>query len=199
MPKGKPMDAEPEQVRSQGCGRKRHRLPLEKGTSTAGKYFPAGFSLLRRKKRGVKSKAMSQNMGAKRPEEEHVNDVQLSPMGSDGEKMMQAIEAGNMIAVLSKNEIMYTFLYRKQYQCFIHPIGSEEGRHKGWEINERNRAMLKQLPSAADQLFEIKFKPDMDFMGVMVAAEQGIVRFLDSIGQLPADDVDFMTPYEPAE
>ena len=36
-------------------------------------------------------------------------------------------------------------------------------------------------------------------MGVMVAAEQGIVRFLDAIGQLPADDVDFMTPYEGEE
>ena len=30
-------------------------------------------------------------------------------------------------------------------------------------------------------------------MGVMQAAENGIVAFLDSIGQLPADDVDFMT------
>ena len=134
-----------------------------------------------------------------RPEGEHENDVRLSPMGSDGEKMMQSIEDGNMIAVLSKNEIMYTFLYRNEYQCFIHPIGAEEGRHKGWEINERNRAMLKQLPSAADQLFEIRFGPEMDFMGVMVAAEQGIVRFLDAIGQLPADDVDFMTPYEGEE
>ena len=55
-----------------------------------------------------------------RPEGEHESDVRLSPMGSDGEKMMQSIEDGNMIAVLSKNEIMYTFLYRNEYQCFIH-------------------------------------------------------------------------------
>ena len=29
-------------------------------------------------------------------------------------------------------------------------------------------------------------------MGVMVAAEQGIIEFLDLIGQLPAEDHDFM-------
>lgn len=141
---------------------------------------------------------MSQNESTKRPEndEEQPGKVSLSPMGSDGENMMKSIESGNMVGILSGNEIMYTFLYRNEYQCFIHPLDAPEGRHKGWEINERNRAMLKQLPSAADQMFEIKFAPDMDFMGVMVAAEQGIIRFLDAIGQLPAEDVDFMTPYE---
>ena len=32
----------------------------------------------------------------------------------------------------------------------------------------------------------------MDFMGVMVGAEQGIVNFLNTLGQLPGQDVDFM-------
>lgn len=78
------------------------------------------------------------------------------------------------------------------FQTFIHPIGSEEGRHKAWEMNERNRAMLKNLDSTADQLFEIKFGKEMDFMGVMVGAEQGIVNFLHTLGQYPGEDVDFM-------
>ena len=125
-------------------------------------------------------------------EADHSNDVRIGPLGKDGEKMMKSIEKGNMIAVLSGTEIMYTFLFRNQYQCFIHPIGAEEGRHRAWEVNERNRAMLKNLDSAADQLFEIEFAPDMDFMGVMVAAEKGIYNFLCSIGETPGEDVDFM-------
>ena len=118
--------------------------------------------------------------------------VEIGPLGKDGEKMMKSIEAGNMVAVLSGTEIMYTFIYNNMYQCFIHPIGEPEGRHKPWEINERNRAMLKNLDSTADQLFEIKFGSSMDFMGVMVAAEQGIFNFLSSIGQTPGEDIDFM-------
>lgn len=118
--------------------------------------------------------------------------VRIGPLGKEGDKLIRTIKAGNMVAILSKGEIMYTFIYRKQYQCFIHPIGSNEGRHKSWDMDERNTAMIKNLTSVADQLFEVEFEPDMDFMGVMVAAEQGIVNFLNSVGQLPADDYDFM-------
>lgn len=126
-------------------------------------------------------------------EKGHDNDVRIGALEKDGEKMMKAMEDGCMIAVLSGMEIMYTFIYRGQYQCFIHKLDGEEGRFKSWEMNERNRAMIKNLPSAADQLFEIKYKPDMDYMGVMVAAEKGIIRFLDYIGALPAEDSDFMS------
>ena len=122
--------------------------------------------------------------------------IEIGPLGKDGEKMMKSIEAGNMVAILSGVEIMYTFIYRKKYQCFIHPIGEDEGRHRAWDINEKNRAMIKNLDSAADQLFEIKFGKNMDFMGVMVAAERGIYNFLCSIGQTPGEDVDFMSALE---
>lgn len=125
-------------------------------------------------------------------EKGHENDVQIGALEKDGEQMLKVMEEGGMVAVLSGMEVMYTFIYRNQYQCFIHKFDAEEGRHKGWEMNERNRAMLKNLPSAADQLFEVRFKPGMDYVGVMMAAETGIIRFLDYIGALPAEDQDFM-------
>ena len=126
-------------------------------------------------------------------EQGHENDVRIGAIEKDGDQLMKVLEDGGMVAVLSGMEIMYTFIYRNQYQCFIHKFDAEEGRRKSWEMNERNRAMLKNLPSAADQLFEIKFRPDMNLMGVMVAAERGIINFLDYIGALPAEDTDFMS------
>ena len=97
-----------------------------------------------------------------------------------------------MVGVLSKNEIMYVFTFQNEYQCFIHPLDAEEGRRKAWPVNERNTAMLKNLASLADQLFEITPKEGMDPMGVMVSAERGIISYLDATGQLPAEDFDFM-------
>ena len=126
-------------------------------------------------------------------EQGHENDVRIGAIEKDGDQLMKVLEDGGMVAVLSGMEIMYTFIYNNQYQCFIHKFDAEDGRRKSWEMNERNRAMLKNLPSAADQLFEIKFKPDMNLMGVMVAAERGIINFLDYIGALPAEDTDFMS------
>jgi hypothetical protein len=123
----------------------------------------------------------------------HDNDVEIGPLGKDdGNKIINSIRSGNMVAVLSGMEIMYVFLFRGEYQCFIHPMDGPEGRHKAWPVNDRNTAMLKNLNSTADQLFEIRFKPTMDFMGVMVAAERGIINFLDYFGMLPAEDTDFM-------
>ena len=130
---------------------------------------------------------------------DHKNDVMIGALEKDGEKMMQVIENGGMVDIVSGMEIMYTFVYNNQYQCFIHKFDAPDGRRKGWEINERNRAMLKNLDSAADQLFEITFQPDMNLMGVMVAAERGIINFMDYLGILPAEDMDFMEWMNPAE
>lgn len=125
--------------------------------------------------------------------ENHADDVQLQLLEKDGEKLITALNDGHMVAVLSRMEIMYVFIFRNAYQCFIHKMDAEDGRRKSWEINERNTAMLKNLTSVADQLFEILPKPDMNVMGVMVAAERGIIAYLDATGQLPAEDQDFMS------
>ncbi len=122
--------------------------------------------------------------------------VEIGPLEKNGDKIIASIEGGNMIAILSGSEVMYVFIYRDEYQCFIHPLDAQEGRHRSFKRDDRNRAMLKNLDSTANQIFEIKFGPRMDFMGVMVAAERGIINFLDSIGQLPVDDFDFMAPLE---
>ena len=124
-------------------------------------------------------------------ERDHENDVRLGPLEKNGDKMMDRLEAGSMIAILSKNEVMYTFL-DQDYQCFIHPLDAPEGRRKTFPRDEEHRAVIKNLAHLADQIFEIEYQPGMHPMGVMVAAERGIIRFLDMIGQLPAEDHDFM-------
>ena len=125
-------------------------------------------------------------------QEKKPDQISLGPLAKDGDKLLASLEKGNMVAILSGMEIMYTLL-RGDYLCYIHPIGAEEGRAKRLPQNEQCRAVVKNLANLADQLFEVEFDQGMDVMGVMQAAENGIVAFLDSIGQLPADDVDFMT------
>lgn len=125
-------------------------------------------------------------------EEGHENDVSLGPLAKDGDKMMASLEKGNMIGILSNGEVMYTFIHQGLYRCFIHPLGAEEGRQKAFPMDTKHRAVIKNLADLADQLFEIQYHEGMHPMGVMFAAEQGIVEFLDMIGQLPMADHDFM-------
>ncbi len=126
-------------------------------------------------------------------EQKHENDVRIGALEKDGDQLLKVLDEGGMVAIVSGMEIMYVFIRNNQYQCFIHELNGEEGRYKAWDINERNRAMLSNLDSAADQLFEIRYRPEMNYMGVMVAAERGIVNFMDYIGALPVEDTDFMS------
>lgn len=130
---------------------------------------------------------------------DHSNDVRLRLMEPDSEKLIRALGNAKMVGVLSGMEVMYVMLFREQYLCFIHKFDAEEGRHRAFPVNERNTAMIKNLTSAADGLFEITAKPDMDPMGVMAAAERGIISYLDMTGRLPAEDVDFMDWQKPDE
>ena len=123
--------------------------------------------------------------------------IRLSFLDKEKANLIDSVESGNMVAVMSGLEVMYVFLYKDRYCCFIHKFDAEDGRQKSFERNPRNRAMLNNLNSAADHLFEIGFEKDMDRMGVMVAAERGIISYLDMTGQLPAEDVDFMSWQDP--
>ncbi len=124
--------------------------------------------------------------------------ISLGPLAKDGDKLLASLNKGNMVAILSGAEILYTVLQR-DYLCYIHPIGAEEGRAKRLPNNAECRAVVKNLANLADQLFEVEFQKGMDILGVMQAAEFGIIEFLDSIGELPAEDIDFLTGEAPQE
>lgn len=119
--------------------------------------------------------------------------VQLSFLDKEKANLIDNVEDGDMVAILSGMEVMYVFLYGGEYRCVIHKFDSEDARQKAFERNARNRATLNHLNSAADHLFLVKFQKGMDLVGVMVAAERGIISFLDQTGQLPAEDADFMS------
>ena len=126
------------------------------------------------------------------PDPGHKNDVRLGPLEKNGEKLLKSVQDGNMVAIVSGTEIMYVFLFRNVYNCFVHPMDAEDGKYKSFPVNERNTAMIKNLDSTADHMFEIEFDMGMDPIGVMVAAEPGIINYLDMTGNLSGPDMDFM-------
>lgn len=141
-------------------------------------------------------------MQREKNEEAHANDVQLNLLEKDGDKLLAALEEGYMAAILSEMEIMYIFL-DSGFRCYIHPIGSEEGRAKRLPYSPECRSVVKNLANLADHMFKAKPQKGMDVMGIMQAAENGILSFLSATGQMPAEDIDFMdwqnAPAEQAE
>ena len=54
--------------------------------------------------------------------ENHDNDVELRPMEKDGDKLLKALDDGKIAAIQSGLEIMYVFIMRHDYRCFIHNL-----------------------------------------------------------------------------
>ncbi len=127
---------------------------------------------------------------------DHSNDIRLSTLEQDGEKVLATLEKGSMVAIFSGHETMYIFQQGKHYLCYIHALDEPEGRAKSFPRDATHRAIIKNLASLGDQLFEVEYQPGMDRMEIMFTAEQGIVQYLDVTNQLPVEDMDFMSPYE---
>ncbi len=127
---------------------------------------------------------------------DHSNDIRLSTLEQDGEKVIKTLEKGSMVAIFSGTETMYVFIQGNYYLCYIHALDAPEGRAKSFPRDVAHRAIIKNLAALGDQLFEVEYKPGMDRMEIMFTAEQGIVQYLDVTGKLPVEDMDFMSPYE---
>ena len=42
-----------------------------------------------------------------------------------------------MVGILSKNEVLYAFVYQGMYRCFIHPLGAEAVSYTHLDVYKR--------------------------------------------------------------
>ena len=49
-------------------------------------------------------------------------ELEIGVLERDGEKMMQALSDGSMLALLVGGDVMYVFASGVMYQCFIHAL-----------------------------------------------------------------------------
>ena len=89
----------------------------------------------------------------------------------DGEKMMQALSDGSMLALLVGGDVMYVFASGVMYQCFIHALGGGNGRRKAFPIDDYNRNMIRSFAETVDH--------------VLHSSETAILGYLQEHGQLP--------------
>lgn len=112
-------------------------------------------------------------------------EIEIGVLERDGEKMMQALTNGSMLALLVGGDVMYVFASGVMFQCFIHALGGGNGRRKAFPIDEYNRNMIRSFAETVDHVFETRFDPALDIMAVMHSSETAILGYLQEHGQLP--------------
>ncbi|MDR0935629.1 MAG: hypothetical protein LBM98_02980 [Oscillospiraceae bacterium] len=120
--------------------------------------------------------------------------LQLSPVEKNGDAFMNALKAGSLLAIRSKNDFLYCVLRNKLFHLFTHTPGSPGGGQKQFPEDEKYTAVIRNLSTLCDLAIAVNFnEKEMNLYNVMASAEEAILE------TFPGDDrdadatVDFMS------
>jgi hypothetical protein len=125
--------------------------------------------------------------------------INLKILTRSGDELMDALGRGEMVAVYSKGQFLYILAFDDRFQLFSHMAGASGGGRKSFPIDEKHRAIVKNLANMSDSLYSVSFGADMNIYGVMASAEEGICARLREHGADGANevgDIEFVIPGE---
>jgi hypothetical protein len=124
--------------------------------------------------------------------------INLKILARDGNEFMDALGRGEMLAAYSKGQFLYILALDDRFQLFSHMTGAASGGRKSFPIDEKHRAVVKNLANMAESLYAVGFAADMDIYGVMASAEEAVCAMFPACGADDAGDIEFVIPGENA-
>ncbi|QDR81194.1 hypothetical protein [Sporomusa termitida] len=122
------------------------------------------------------------------------NIINLSVLPKEGDKIMQALAADNMVVARSKNDFLYILEFDDQFHLFSHSPDSPQGGQKRFSKDEKYTAIIRNLAKLADSLFSVEFDKNFNIYGVMSSAEAGIVAMFPGNDRDADGDIEFSCP-----
>jgi hypothetical protein len=122
------------------------------------------------------------------------DNIRLDILPKDGDRILDELSKGNIVAARSKNDFMYIMDDGGEYRLFSHTPGSAGGGRKIFPKNEKYTATIRSFAGMSDALFLVEFDRGMNLFGVLASAEEGI------LSMFPGDDrdadgvVEFLVP-----
>jgi hypothetical protein len=121
--------------------------------------------------------------------------IDLKILAREEGALFAALARGEMAAARSEGHFLYILASNGRFLLFSHTAGAASGGKKSFPIDEKHRAVVKNLANVADALYSIGFDAGMDLYGVMASAEGAICALSPERGD---DDVTFVIPGEDA-
>lgn len=123
-----------------------------------------------------------------------MEEICLSKLPKDGDRMLEELEKGNMVIVRSKNHFIYILDFDGAFHMFSHFTSAPGGGQKQFPKDEKHIATVRKLADLSDHVYMAEFDKSLNLYGVMATAEDGILHLY------PGDDrdsdgvVEFMIP-----
>jgi len=124
------------------------------------------------------------------------NNIKLDVLPKDGNRILEELAKGNMVAARSKNDFMYVLDDGGEYRLFSHTPGTPTGGRNSFPKNEKHIAIIKSFAEISDALFLIEFDRKMNLFGVLASAEEGILSMYPGDDRDADETVEFFVPEE---
>ena len=125
--------------------------------------------------------------------------IDLEVLGKNGDRVLEELERGKLIAARSKDDFLYILERGGTYHMFTPAVGSPEGGNKRFPKDEKSTAMVQSLAPVADAVFAASFDEKMNLFGVLASAEHGILSMFPGAGEDEDGVITFSIPGEDDE
>ncbi|MDR2132712.1 MAG: hypothetical protein LBP30_05115 [Clostridiales Family XIII bacterium] len=122
--------------------------------------------------------------------------IDLRMLARDGNAPSEALARGELLVAQANENFLYILESDGCFKLFSHMAGAGSGGKKSFPIDEKHRAIVKNLANIADALYAVGFDADMDVFGVMASAEEAICELSMEFGAGGAGDIVFAIPGE---
>jgi hypothetical protein len=123
-----------------------------------------------------------------------VENVNLSMLPKDGDRMLEELEKGHMVIVRSKNDFLYILDFDGKFHMFFHTPGAPGGGQKQFEKDEKHIATVRKLADLSDSVYMATFDKGLNLYGVLATAEEGILSLFPGEDREGDGDIEFILP-----
>jgi hypothetical protein len=123
-----------------------------------------------------------------------VENINLDLLPTDGDRMLEEIDKGNLAIARSKADFLYMVALNGRIHMFSHTIGAPGGGQKDFERDEKSVAIVRKVTGLADACYVCEFDKGFNIYHVMATAEQAILDMFPGTDRDNDGVVDFSIP-----
>jgi hypothetical protein len=123
-----------------------------------------------------------------------VENINLSVLPKDGEKLLEELHNGHMVITRSNNDFLYILDFDGRFHMFSHTPGAPGGGQKQFPKDEKHIAVVRKLAELSDSVYMAAFDKGLNLYGVMASAEEGILSLFPGEDRDKDGDIEFILP-----
>lgn len=118
-----------------------------------------------------------------------MEDICMEQIPKDGKKMLEALDAGKLLIVRTKDDFVYFLDAGATYQMFSHTAGQVQAGRRLQPKNQTKPEMFDQMARSVDAAFAVEFEQGMNIPTLLYSAEEAILQAYPMVGE--EEKIDF--------